>query len=82
MASFITRTIFDELGLTEPTTEKEFFAVLDKIKADGKYVPLAIGSKELWEAESMGYTNFGPNYWEGEKGPPGFDCWHRQIHRS
>jgi raffinose/stachyose/melibiose transport system substrate-binding protein len=62
------KAIFEELGLSEPTTEAEFFAVLDKIKEDGKYVPLAIGSKDLWEAESMGYTNFGPNYWHGEEG--------------
>lgn len=65
------KAIFKELGLTEPRTEKEFFAVLDKIKANGKYVPLAIGSKDLWEAESMGYNNFGPNYWHGEEGRQG-----------
>ena len=29
--------IFDELGLEEPTTEAEFFAVLEAIKADGTY---------------------------------------------
>jgi len=62
------KKIFKELGLSEPKTEKEFFAVLDKIKANGKYVPLAIGSKDLWEAESMGYNNIGPNYWHGEEG--------------
>lgn len=62
------KDIFKELGLSEPKTEEEFYAVLDKIKADGRYTPLAIGSKDLWEAESMGYTNFGPNYWHGEEG--------------
>ena len=29
------KDIFDELGLSEPTTEEEFYAVLDAIKADG-----------------------------------------------
>lgn len=62
------KDIFTELGLSEPTTMEEFFAVLDAIKADGRYTPLAIGSKDLWEAESMGYDNFGPNYWKGEEG--------------
>jgi raffinose/stachyose/melibiose transport system substrate-binding protein len=62
------KDIFKELGLSEPKTEKEFFEVLEAIKKDGKYTPLAIGSKDLWEAESMGYTNFGPNYWHGEEG--------------
>ncbi len=62
------KAIFAELGLSEPKTEKEFFEVLEAIKKDGKYTPLAIGSKDLWEAESMGYTNFGPNYWHGEEG--------------
>lgn len=59
---------FDQLGLTVPTTEDEFFAVLDKIKADGNYIPMAMGTKDLWEAATMGYQNIGPNYWKGEEG--------------
>jgi raffinose/stachyose/melibiose transport system substrate-binding protein len=59
---------FDQLGLTPPATEDEFFAVLDKIKADGTYVPMAMGTKDLWEAATMGYQNIGPNYWHGEDG--------------
>src|SRR5690606_27516500 len=59
---------FAELGLEEPTTEEEFFAVLDAIKADGTYIPLAIGSVDQWEAASMGYHNIGPAYWHGEEG--------------
>ena len=59
---------FDELGLAVPTTEAEFFAVLDKIKADGTYIPLAMGTKDQWEAATMGYQNIGPNYWKGEEG--------------
>ena len=59
---------FDKLGLKVPTTRDEFFAVLDKIKADGTYIPMAMGTKDLWEAATMGYQNIGPNYWKGEDG--------------
>lgn len=59
---------FDKLGLKPPQTEEEFFAALDKIKADGTYVPMAMGTKDLWEAATMGYQNIGPNYWKGEEG--------------
>ena len=59
---------FDALGLTPPKTEEEFFKVLEAIKADGNYIPLAMGTKDLWEAATMGYQNIGPNYWHGEDG--------------
>jgi raffinose/stachyose/melibiose transport system substrate-binding protein len=59
---------FEELGLTEPATEAEFFAVLDKIKEDGTYIPMAMGTNDQWEAATMGYQNIGPNYWKGEEG--------------
>ncbi|MDW4498478.1 ABC transporter substrate-binding protein [Sulfitobacter sp. D35] len=59
---------FDELGIEEPTTEAEFFAALDKIKEDGSYVPMAMGTNDQWEAATMGYQNIGPNYWKGEEG--------------
>ena len=51
-----------------PTTEAEFFAVLDAIKADGTYIPMAMGTNDQWEAATMGYQNIGPNYWKGEEG--------------
>jgi raffinose/stachyose/melibiose transport system substrate-binding protein len=59
---------FDQLGIAVPTTEAEFFAALDKIKADGTYIPMAMGTKDLWEAATMGYQNIGPTYWKGEEG--------------
>lgn len=62
------KTAFDELGLTPPKTEAEFFAVLDKIKEDGSYIPMAMGTNDQWEAATMGYQNIGPNYWKGEEG--------------
>jgi raffinose/stachyose/melibiose transport system substrate-binding protein len=62
------KSIFDKLGLKEPQTEDEFYAVLDKIKADGTYVPLAIGTKDTWTDGTMGYLNIGPQSWKGEEG--------------
>jgi len=59
---------FAELGLDVPVTVDDFFAVLDKIKADGTYIPMAMGTNDQWEAATMGYNNIGPNYWHGEEG--------------
>ncbi len=59
---------FAELGIEVPTTEAELFAALDKIKADGTYIPMAMGTNDQWEAATMGYNNIGPNYWKGEEG--------------
>ncbi len=59
---------FNELGIEVPTTEAEFFAALDKIKEDGTYIPMAMGTNDQWEAATMGYNNIGPNYWKGEEG--------------
>jgi raffinose/stachyose/melibiose transport system substrate-binding protein len=62
------KKIFDELGLTPPKTTAEFHAVLDKIKANGKYTPIALGTADQWEAATMGFQNIGPDYWKGEEG--------------
>ncbi|MEX6505220.1 ABC transporter substrate-binding protein [Jiella sp. M17.18] len=60
---------FSDVGIKDvPKTDKEFFADLDKIKKDGTYVPLAMGTKDQWEAATMGYENIGPDYWHGEEG--------------
>lgn len=59
---------FEALGLSVPTTRDEFFAALDAIKADGTYIPMAMGTNDQWEAATMGYNNIGPNYWKGEEG--------------
>ncbi|WP_420413803.1 ABC transporter substrate-binding protein [Roseibium sp.] len=59
---------FKELGLEAPKTEDEFFAALAKIKDDGSYIPMAMGTSDQWEAATMGYNNIGPNYWKGEEG--------------
>lgn len=62
------KDVFAKLGLTPPSTTDQFFAVLNKIKAAGTHVPLAIGTKDGWETASMGYQNIGPNYYKGETG--------------
>jgi len=73
MASVIHGFIYNQdafaaLGIDVPATESEFFAALDKIKADGTYIPMAMGTNDQWEAATMGYNNIGPNYWKGEDG--------------
>lgn len=59
---------FAKVGVEPPKTEAEFFEVLDKIKKDGSYIPMAMGTNDQWEAATMGYQNIGPNYWKGEEG--------------
>ena len=59
---------FEELGLSEPATMAEFYQVLEAIKADGGYAPLAMGTADQWESATMGFQNIGPNYWRGEDG--------------
>ena len=59
---------FEQLGIAVPTTTAEFYAALDKIKADGTYIPMAMGTNDQWEAATMGYNNIGPNFWKGEEG--------------
>ena len=65
---FYNKKIFSELGLTIPQTRDGFFAALDKVKADGRYVPLAMSGAESWVSSELGFQNIGPNYWKGEDG--------------
>jgi raffinose/stachyose/melibiose transport system substrate-binding protein len=62
------KKIFDELKITPPKTLEEFHAALDKIKADGSYTAIDLGTADQWEAATMGFQNIGPNYWKGEEG--------------
>lgn len=52
-------SIFKELGLEIPKTMPEFIALLEKIKANGKYIPLSLGMKDSWT--SYPFMEFGPH---------------------
>jgi raffinose/stachyose/melibiose transport system substrate-binding protein len=59
---------FAKVGAKEPKTMAEFHDVLDKLKKDGTYTPIVMGTADQWEAATMGFQNIGPNYWKGEFG--------------
>lgn len=65
---YFNEDIFKELGLAPPKTRDEFFAVLAKVKADGRYQPLALAAHDNWVVSELGFQNIGPNYWRGEDG--------------
>jgi raffinose/stachyose/melibiose transport system substrate-binding protein len=62
------KTAFRALRLQEPATMDEFFVALQRFKADGRYIPLVMGTKDGWETATMGYQNIGPNFYGGEEG--------------
>ena len=64
---------FDKLGIAVPATEAEFFAALDKIKADGTYIPLAMGTKDTLGSRDHGLPEHRPELLEGRGRPPGAD---------
>ena len=66
---FYNKDAFKKVGIAAPPkTVAEFYADLDKLKKDGTYVPIDMGTKDQWEAATMGWENIGPNYWHGEDG--------------
>ncbi len=65
---FYNKDAFDQLKLQPPVTKAQFMAVLKAIKADGTYIPLAMGTADMWESATMGFQNIGPNNWKGEDG--------------
>lgn len=62
------KKIFAKLNLQPPKTEAEFFQVLEAIRKDGKYQPLALGTADQWESNQIVFTGIGPNHWKGEEG--------------
>ena len=62
------KAIFDEHGLTAPTTWDEFFAAADTLKAAG-VTPLALGDKDGWTAlnlfEQILLSQLGPEDYRG-----------------
>lgn len=65
---FYNKKVFADLGLNTPVTEVDFFAALDKIKAQGKVAPIALGTADQWETNQIVFTGIGPNHWKGEEG--------------
>jgi raffinose/stachyose/melibiose transport system substrate-binding protein len=65
---FYNKDAFDKVGVKPPATVDEFFQVLDAIKKEGSYIPIGMGTADMWEAATMGFQNIGPNYWKGEEG--------------
>ena len=59
---------FKALRLEPPQTWDQFFAALQRIKADGRWIPLILGTKDGWEGATMGYQNIGPAFYGGEAG--------------
>jgi len=62
---------FKKIGATPPKTMAEFHDILDKLKKDGTYTPIDMGTADQWEAATMGFQNIGPDYWKGEDGRQG-----------
>ncbi|MCP3697959.1 MAG: carbohydrate ABC transporter substrate-binding protein [Aliivibrio sp.] len=67
---FYNKDIFTKLNLKEPTTNAEFYQILDKAK-QANYLPLAMGLKDKWETDALAFQNIGPTYWKGEDGRNG-----------
>jgi raffinose/stachyose/melibiose transport system substrate-binding protein len=65
---FYNASIFKELDLSPPQTEEDLFNTLEKIKASGKYLPLAFGTQDTWQSAQVLFAGIGPNYWNGEQG--------------
>jgi raffinose/stachyose/melibiose transport system substrate-binding protein len=65
---FYNKAIFQELKLSPPNNEEEFWKVLKTIESSGKYLPLAYGTQGRWQASQVLFSGIGPNYWKGEEG--------------
>jgi raffinose/stachyose/melibiose transport system substrate-binding protein len=65
---YYNKDAFSQAGVSAPTTIAEFHDVLAKLKAAGKYTPIAQGTKDQWDIAEVDYTGLGPNYWQGEQG--------------
>ena len=65
---FYDTKIFQELKLEPPKTEEALFELLETVQKSGKYLPLAFGTKDAWQAAQVLLSGIGPNHWGGEKG--------------
>jgi raffinose/stachyose/melibiose transport system substrate-binding protein len=58
------KSVFKELNLTVPATWDQFIAVAKKIKANGKYIPIALGAKDTWP--TYPFNEFMPHLISGD----------------
>lgn len=65
---FYNKAMLRELGATPPQTTTEFLQLLERIRTQSRYVPLALGLADMWETSQILFTGAGPNFWGGEKG--------------
>jgi raffinose/stachyose/melibiose transport system substrate-binding protein len=65
---FYNKSIFQALGLTVPETEEALLETLKTIQGHGRYLPLAFGTQEAWQADQVLFNGIGPNHWGGERG--------------
>jgi len=72
---YYNKDIFAKLNLTPPKTQAELITVLDKIKKDGRYTPIALAgtSADSWALDQMGLELVGPYYWKGDAGGVALD---------
>ena len=87
MASVIHGFIYNKdalkkVGAEEPKTMDEFNALLDKLKKDGTYVPLVLGTADQWEAATMGFQNIGAELLGRRSRPRRADRRQGEVHRS
>jgi len=67
------KDLFDKYGYEAPKTWEEFMALLAKMKKDAPALsPLVMGTKDQWEAATMGWHSIAPNYYHGEEGRKAF----------
>ena len=57
------KTVFDNLGLKDPTTWDEFLKISQALKDNG-YVPLSNGGKDAWAFETL-FGGVAPNFYGG-----------------
>ena len=68
-ASSTTKTPSRRSAPRRPRRWRSSTHILDKLKKDGTYTPIVMGTADQWEAATMGFQNIGPDYWNGESRP-------------
>lgn len=64
---YFNKDIFKKLNLAIPTTWEQFLTVAQKLKSAG-YVPLANGTKEIWNNVQILFMSLAPNFIGGKNG--------------